>query len=214
MYAPLGPSALHLHLSQPHRDNLRYKDTARKCLKSAFNLLKHITVQLSAKGLHCSANAPSDLHLRRSIHIHSSRRQLQEILQAQNLISSSLIKFSGSQHRRWDPSVEYFQDMISNLWVLTTTSWALWEAAGKLPCNLIFPGSITGRTWEDCCEKRTEAKGLNLPTHPCSLSLPSPGVWERITPWDISAIGHPSRGSQGQHNMLVDLRHFSSSPQK
>lgn len=117
MSAPLGPSALHLHLSQPHTDNHRHKNTARKCLKSAFNLLKQITVQLPAKGLHCSASGLSDLHLWRSIHIHSSRRQLQEILQAQNLISSSLIKFPGSQHKRRDPSVEYFQDMISNLLV-------------------------------------------------------------------------------------------------
>lgn len=38
--------------------------------------------------------------------------------------------------------------------------------------------------------REDSAKGLSLPTHPCSLPLPSPAVWERITPWDVSAIGH------------------------
>lgn len=196
MSAPLAPPALHLHLSQPHTDNFRYNNTPRKCLKSAFNLLKQITVQRSAKGLHCSASALSDLQLWRSIHIHSSREQLQEILQAQKLISNSLVKFPGSQHRRWDPSIEYFQDMISNLLDLTTTNWALREAAGKLPCNLIFPGSITARTWEGCCEKRTAAKGLNLPTHPPS-AIPW-GLGENDTT-DISPLAISGFTGTAQH---------------
>lgn len=99
-------------------------------------------------------------------------------------------------------------------WFLNTTNWALWEAAGKLPCNRIFPGSITARTWEGCCQKRTAAKGLHLPTHACSLPLPSPGVWDRITPWTFlplaisgltgTALGHAGGVSDSSHLPLRD----------